>query len=306
MSSPHISVLRDEVVGLFAPCRLKSFVDGTVGAGGHAEAILSKHPEIERFIAIDQDSDALAIAKERLSPWREKLLFIQDNFSSAIPKLEREVDGILLDLGVSSMQLDRAERGFSFSKEGPLDMRMDRSGSLTAAEVVNTFPFGELCRIIRQYGEEKQWRRAAKAIVEARERGPIETTKELSDILRGVLISKRGRSIDPSTLVFQALRIFVNGELEVIHRVLPRSIEKLRPKGRLAVITFHSLEDRIVKRAFRFAASDKAETSGLGAVFLDKEPEVADITRRPITAGEEELSLNPRSRSAKLRAVEKL
>lgn len=305
MSEYHYSVLKNEVLDLFRDKPLTIYVDGTLGAGGHAEAVLSLHPEIEKFIGIDQDRDALAIAKNRLLPWKEKVVFQQGNFSSVIPELENGIDAILLDLGVSSMQFDRAERGFSFSKPGPLDMRMDQKAPLSAKEVVNTWSEQELGRIIRDYGEEKQWRTAARAIVEARKEAPLQTTEDLVAVLRPLIRRKKGKEINPLTQIFQAIRICVNSELEVIRKVLPKCLEKLKPGGVLAIITFHSLEDRIVKKFFRYAASDKVDTSGLGGVFLDKEPEVFDLTRKPIIPSLEELEENPRSRSAKLRAVRK-
>lgn len=305
MTTHHESVLQQEILELFRERPIRSFIDGTLGAGGHAQALLESHPEIEQFIAIDQDTQALEIAKARLAPWKALLSFHHGNFAEVIPSLEGPIDGILLDLGVSSMQLDRPDRGFSFSKEGPLDMRMNRDSPLTAEEVVNEWDASELGRIFRVYGEEKQWRQAARTIVEAREKAPIKTTTQLSDILHQTIRKKKGKSIHPHTLIFQALRICVNSELEVLHKVLPSCLEKLRPGGCLAIITFHSLEDRIVKQFFRHQASDKHDTSGIGGVFLDKEPLVKDLTRRPIVPSSIEMEKNPRSRSAKLRAVEK-
>ncbi len=306
MTSYHYPVLRSEVLSLLEDRQIKIFVDGTLGAGGHAEAILSAHPVVEQYIGIDQDTQALEIAGDRLKSWGEKVSYHHGNFVEVIPTLKGSIDGILLDLGVSSMQLDRAERGFSFAKEGPLDMRMNRDKPLTAEEIVNTWSVSDLGRIFRDYGEEKQWRAAAHAIVEARKEERITTTTQLSEVLRGVVRKKKGKSIHPHTLIFQGLRICVNSELEVVQDVLPICVEKLKVGGCLAVITFHSLEDRIVKKMFRQMASDKHDTSGFGGVFLDKEPLVTDLTRRPIISSEGEMEENPRSRSAKLRAVEKL
>ncbi|MEC7838478.1 MAG: 16S rRNA (cytosine(1402)-N(4))-methyltransferase RsmH [Chlamydiota bacterium] len=310
MKEEHISVLRDEVLSIFQDIKLKTYIDGTLGAGGHASAILEQHPEIESLIGVDQDDDAIALAQEKLKNWGSQVVIHRGNFAEVIPNLFEQgirVDGILLDLGVSSMQLDRAERGFSFMREGPLDMRMDTTASLTAAEVVNTWSQRDLERVFRDYGEEKRWRAAARAVIEARKEKSINTTKELGDVLFPVLrVRKKGKEINPLTLVFQGLRICVNRELEVIEKTLPLCIDMLRPGGRLAVITFHSLEDRIVKKIFRYSASDKAETSGFGGVFIDKEPLVVDITRKPIIATDEEIALNPRSRSAKLRGVERV
>lgn len=309
MSIPHSSVLQCEVLRAFAETSIRVFVDMTLGAGGHALALLETHPEIDLFIGIDQDPDALEIASQRLSPWKHCTRLMKGNFSSFKTILAdcgiSHADGILMDLGVSSMQLDKAEKGFSFMRNGPLDMRMDPDLDITAADIVNTWSEYELGRIFREYGEEKRWRAAARAIVEARSKQSIKTTIDLADILRPVIWSKK-KSINPLTLIFQALRICVNRELEVLEDTLPQAIDALSTGGRLAVISFHSLEDRIVKNTFRFAASDKHNTSGLGGVFLDKTPTVLDITRKPLTPSQEEVDRNPRSRSAKLRVVEKV
>ncbi len=309
MKKEHISVLPKEVLDLFADRQLDTFVDGTLGAAGHAEILLEAHPEINSFIGIDQDPDALQMARERLSGYGDKVLYLRNNFDKAIPELIAKgvkVDGILLDLGVSSMQLDRPERGFSFMRDGPLDMRMDRHSRPSASEIVNTWDEHDLGRIFRDYGEEKQWRAAARVIVQAREEKEIKTTRDLSAILEQVLKRKPGKKINPLTLVFQALRIAVNRELEVIEKTIPLCIQLLNTGGRLAVITFHSLEDRIVKQLFKYNASDKESTSGYCGVFLDKDPVVVEITRKPIQATEQEINENPRSSSAKLRCIEKL
>lgn len=310
MSNPHYSVLLSEVVHCFASSEIKTFLDGTVGAGGHAQAILESHPEIERYIGIDQDPQALMIAAERLQPWRHKICLRQSNFSEFDLILKElginQVNGILVDLGVSSMQLDQAERGFSFSREGPLDMRMDPTNSLTAAEIVNTWPEKELGRIFREYGEEKQWRTAAQAIEIARKKQPIMTTAQLSAVLQPVLHRNFKKGINPLTLIFQALRICTNQELDRLERFMSKAFDFLAPKGRLAVISFHSLEDRIVKTRMRFEASDKWDTSGIGGVFRDKKRSVIDITKKPIVPQEAEIAENPRSRSGKLRVAEKI
>jgi len=304
----HESVLLNELLHNFENCHLGCFVDATLGAGGHSEAFLKSHPEITRLIGIDQDPVAREIAQERLAPWKDRVEIIAGNFSDLeihLKKLNiKSIDGIIFDLGVSSMQLDRAEKGFSFMREGPLDMRMDPTAPLTAAEIVNTWSEGDLGRIFRDYGEEKHWRRAAWAIIRARQQKPIMTTLELADILKQSLpFSKKG--FNPATLVFQALRICVNQELQVIEHVLPIAINYLAPHGRIGVISFHSLEDRIVKDIMRFAADDKESTSGLSGLFIDKEPQVKLISRKPIEASEEEVKRNSRSRSAKLRVAEK-
>lgn len=310
VSYPHLSVLLEEVVGLFHNRHLTYFMDGTLGAGGHAEALFKAHPEIERYIGIDQDPQALKIAMERLSPWKEKLVLKHGNFADFGLLLKEQnfsqLDGIFVDLGVSSMQLDQAQRGFSFSKDGPLDMRMDTTKSMTAADIVNTYSEGELGRIFRDYGEERRWRIAAKAIVEARLHKNIRTTTDLIGILKPVLPWNPKKGINPLTLIFQGLRIHVNQELDLLEKFIPHAIEALAVGARLAVISFHSLEDRIVKQKMRFAASDKWDTVGIGGMFIDKKPIISLVTRKPIIPTEEEIVQNPRSRSAKLRCVEKL
>jgi 16S rRNA (cytosine1402-N4)-methyltransferase len=308
VSYPHISVLRQEVLDAFASCHLACFVDGTLGAGGHAEAILQAHPEIQTYIGIDQDAQALALAAERLQPWKDKLVFKQGNFAE-FDHLIKEfplVNGFLLDLGVSSMQLDQAARGFSFSKEGPLDMRMNPDSGATAADVVNDASEQELGRIFREYGEEKRWRIAARSIVAARQQKKIVTTNDLVEVLRPSLPWNPKKGINPLTLIFQALRIYVNRELEVLQTFLSKAVQALAPQGRLAIISFHSLEDRIVKNHTRFEASDKWETTGIGGIFRDKKPSIALVTKKPICPTAEEIEINARSRSAKLRVIEKL
>lgn len=305
---PHTSVLLQEVLEIFQGKHLSVFVDGTLGLGGHSEALLQAHPEIQSFIGIDQDESALKYAKERLSPWKDKITFAKGNFKD-IEKIAAihagEMDGILLDIGVSSIQLDQAERGFSFLREGPLDMRMDTSSVLTAGQIVNEWSEADLSFLFKRYGEEPQAKRAARIIVDVRKKTPFKTTLELAQALEP-LVPKYKQRIHPATLVFQALRIAVNDELGVLEQLLPAALKLLRPKGILAVISFHSLEDRLVKEFFRNEASDKLSTSGIGGMFLDKEPAVKLLTRKPVTASENEIAANPRSRSAKLRAAEKL
>lgn len=309
---PHIPVLLNEILDAFSGTNLARYIDGTLGAGGHAEAVLNTHPELKTFIGIDQDKEALEIAKERLnlSFSGRSLLFVSGNFSELQNHLKQlksnqGFDGILVDLGVSSMQLDRQERGFSFMRDGPLDMRMNQQGGITAADIVNTWDERALNDLFFQYGEEKQSRKAARAICLEREIQPFETTLQLSSCIEKNI--KRVKfDIHPATKIFQALRIAVNGELDRLEAFLPQAIEALNPGGRLAVITFHSLEDRIVKHRFAYYASDKESTSGIGGMFLEKKPVVKILTRKPIEAAEEEVKRNPRSRSAKLRVIEKL
>lgn len=301
----HTSVLLEEVLAAFEGHPIKHFVDGTLGAGGHSEAILLNHPEIERLTGIDQDPSALEIAKNRLLPFAPKVQFIHGNFSEISTYGLPPIDGFLADLGVSSMQLDRPERGFSFLRDGPLDMRMNTTGLLTAADIVNTWSEQELARIFRVYGEEKQWRRAARLIVEARETAPFTTTLQLANLFSEKLYKGAKKGIHPATLIFQALRIAVNGELEVIEKVLPAVLKLMNPGGRIAIISFQSLEDRLVKNTFRHWAEDKESSSGIGGIFIDKTPEGRLMTRKPVEATEEEVTANPRSRSAKLRVFEK-
>lgn len=308
-TSPHISVLLRECIDLFAPKKLKVFVDGTLGAGGHAAAILAEHPEIVRFIGIDQDPGALAIAREKLKPWADKCTLVHGNFSQIEKHLSElgvdSIDGFLIDLGVSSMQFDIPERGFSFRYDAPLDMRMNPASELDASVIVNTWDERQIARILRDYGEIKPWRKAARTIVDARQRAPIKTTAQLVAVLESTMAPYSKPSLHPMTLVFQALRIAVNRELEVLEEVLPLVVNKLSKGGRMGVITFHSLEDRIVKNYFRYEASDKQSTSGLGGLFLDKEPRVDILTNKPTIPDDEEIRSNPRSRSAKLRGIEK-
>jgi 16S rRNA (cytosine1402-N4)-methyltransferase len=291
----HIPVLLKEVLEAFAPCKLDYFADGTLGAGGHAGALLKSHAEIKGYLGIDRDASALQLAGEQLSPYREKLHLRHGNFFEIEAHLDaigwKTVDGILLDVGTSSMQMDRAERGFSIMREGPLDMRMDLRQQLTAAEIVNHFDEAEIRRILWEYGEEKEGRRIAGQLVE---------------LLEPLFPRKKRGEIHPLTLTFQALRIAVNGELEALEKVLPAALKRLSKGGRLAVISFHRLEDRIVKQFFQHEASDKVDTAGVGGIFLDKDPTVRLITHKPKMATDEEKQENPRSRSARLRVVEKL
>lgn len=282
----HVPVLLREVLEVFAGKVCRVFFDGTLGAGGHARALLEAHPEIERYIGCDRDPRAHELAKANLAQWGEKVELIRGSYATEIAEVKGCVDGFLIDIGVSSMQLDERERGFSFMGDAPLDMRMDPEAELTAETIVNRYSEAELARIIFEYGEERRSRQVAKAIVEARRKKRIRTTGQLVDIIKPV--ATRGR-LHPATLVFQALRIAVNDELGQLERGLKAAIDKLCPGGRIAVISFHSLEDRIVKNVFR-DAKDKLKI----------------ITKKPIGPSAEEMRANPRSRSSKLRAGEAL
>jgi len=285
----HEPALLRESVELLAVRPGGFWVDGTVGAGGHAAEILRRSAPDGRLLATDRDADALAAAAETLAPYGARARLRQADFRELPELLEEAPDGILLDLGVSSMQLDRAERGFSLRSDGPLDMRMDPRYGPTAADVVNRLPEAELADIIHRYGEERAARRIARRIVEGRRRSPFRTTFELAEAVRSAARRPRGRGIDPATLTFQALRIHVNRELEGLGEALARLARRLAPRGRLAVIAFHSLEDREVKQAFR-----SLSTAGFRL-----------LTRKPVRPGEDETRRNPRSRSARLRAIER-
>lgn len=302
----HLPVLLHELLTALEGRSIARFIDATVGAGGHSEEILKAHPEVFTAYLNDRDLEALALAKEVLAPWQEKLVWIHGNFSDLF---EREIPPcqlLLADLGVSSMQLDRSERGFSFSRSGPLDMRMDTSKNLTAADVVNGYTESALTEVMWR-GEVPAARSIARRIVENRERKPFQTTQELVDLLYGLCKNANRRSpIHPLTLVFQALRMEVNGELSSLEAFLKRALDSLEPGGLLAVISFHSLEDRLVKQFMRYESDDKESTEGRGGVFLDKQPTLKVLTRKPITATEEEMIGNPRARSAKMRIAEKL
>ncbi len=274
------------------------YLDGTLGGGGHTEAILQATEPDGKVIGLDQDDEALAAASQRLKPFGERFCPIRANFAEMEQVLAAEgiagLDGVLLDIGVSSHQLDEPDRGFSYMQDGPLDMRMDRRGGQTAADLVAELSESELANLIYRYGEEKFSRRIARRIVEQRAQTPIESTKQLAE-----LISAAKRT-------FQALRIAVNDELGVLERGLVAAFASLKSGGRLSVITFHSLEDRIVKNYFAGLAKGCECPPDFPVCVCGKQPQALLITRRPQTATEDELQSNPRARSAKLRTVEKL
>jgi len=297
MDAKHIPVLFEETVGALAVKPGGRYVDGTFGRGGHAREIVRRGGEL---LGIDRDDEAVAAAGElKVVKGRHG-----DLKELAYANGWKEVDGILLDLGVSSPQLDEAGRGFSFLREGPLDMRMDRSGGLSAADLVNGEGAERLEEIFRTLGEEPQARRIAKAIVRARGEGArFGTTKELADFIER-LIGRRGGH-HPATRVFQALRMEVNDELGELNRALAGGLELLKPGGRFAIITFESLSDRIVKRFFAAHVGKMRSLQQGGEEWVGELPRVRAVTRKGVTAGERELELNPRSRSAKLRVIEK-
>jgi 16S rRNA (cytosine1402-N4)-methyltransferase len=295
----HEPVLLAEVLAGLAPRPGGRYIDGTVGGGGHAAAILAASAPDGRLLGIDADPASLAAAGARLAPFGARATLVHGN-ARDLASLARAadfapVDGIVLDLGVSSHQLDTPERGFSFLADAPLDMRMDPTTGEAAADLVDALPESVLADIIYRYGEERGSRRIARFIVEARRKRPIATTSELAAIVERALGGRRGK-LHPATRTFQALRIAVNRELESLEAALPQAVELLGPAGRLAVIAFHSLEDRIVKQFFR------AE-SGYGGAETPARLRI--ITKKPIEAGEEETQANPRARSAKLRIAER-
>lgn len=289
----HVPVMTAEVLTLLRPERGGVFVDCTAGLGGHMRALLQAGAD--RLLGIDRDEEALAIARRELAPWVDRVELVHADYREIATVLEgrgiREIDGALADLGVSSLQL-ASGRGFSFQHDEPLDMRMSRSAGTTAAEAVNRLSERELADVIYQYGEERHSRRVARRIVEARARKPLTTTFELAELVRRAVPRGRER-IDPATRTFQALRIWVNRELDHLDRFLREVAERLKAGGRLVVISFHSLEDRIVKQTFR--ALERGEPVVLRV-----------LTRKPLRPREAEVAANPRARSAKLRAAERV
>ncbi|HIT33825.1 MAG TPA: 16S rRNA (cytosine(1402)-N(4))-methyltransferase RsmH [Candidatus Faecousia intestinigallinarum] len=306
----HVSVLLKESVDALNIRPDGIYVDGTLGGGGHSEEI-AKRLTTGLLIGIDRDKTALRAAGERLRPYGERVKLVHSNFSQiawVLQTLEIEkVDGILLDLGVSSPQLDDGSRGFSYMADAPLDMRMDAGDALTAAAVVNTWPQEELRRILYAYGEERYAPQIAAAICRRREQAPIETTLELVDVIRSAMPPAALREKQhPAKRSFQAIRIAVNDELGAVERVMADAVPLLRKDGRLAVITFHSLEDRIVKTAMAAAARGCTCPPEFPVCVCGKKPQVKLLGRKPVTSTQEELEENPRARSAKLRVCQKL
>ena len=304
----HIPVLLKETVELLQCKKGGIYIDCTVGAGGHAERILELTSPDGVVIGIDQDEDILKIAEERLKRFGERIRLMHGNFSDikGIMKDER-ADGILFDLGVSSYQLEDKDRGFSFMSDAPLDMRMDKKAGITAADIINRSSERELSDIIFKYGEERFAKRIASFIVMERERKPIATTLQLSDIvIKAIPARFRPRDIHPATRTFQALRIAVNRELEILEKSLLNAVDILKPKGRICVISFHSLEDRIAKRTFQRLEKGCICPPKIPICQCGIKPSIKIITKRPVTPSEMEIKANPRSRSAKLRTAEKL
>lgn len=310
-SSYHKPIMLGEVLELLAPERCTATVDGTLGGGGHSEGILERLPSSSWHFGIDRDPEALEAAGKRLAGYAN-FKEIHGNFFNMrelIPLSEYKlpgVDGILLDLGVSSHQLDDAKRGFSYGAEAPLDMRMDGTAALSAYDVVNGYTSKRLYEIIRDYGEERFASRIANAIVREREEAPISTTTRLAEIVKAAIPAPARREAQhPARRTFQAIRIEVNGELEGLAEAIRNAVSLLNPEGVLCVITFHSLEDRIVKNVFKELKDPCTCPPSAPICVCGKKPAVEILTGKPVTAGEAELAINPRARSAKLRAVKR-
>lgn len=307
----HIPVLPAEVVHYLSPVAGGVYVDGTLGGGGHAALILNLIGTAGKLYGFDRDMSAIRAASRALELFGERFQAINCNFSEIESSLAdlgvTGIDGFLLDLGVSSHQLDTGERGFSFQQDAPLDMRMDKSGGVTAAELIAGASHGELARIIREYGEDRWAGRIASFICTARETTPIETTLQLAELIKGAVPKGAWEDrIHPATRTFQGLRIAVNEELQSLEKGLASAIRLLKSGGRGVVISFHSLEDRIVKQMFRSMATGCICPKEFPVCICSHKPQVRIITGKPVIAGKDELELNPRSRSAKLRTVEKL
>ena len=311
MEFSHLSVMLPEVIAALEPERGGVYADCTAGGGGHSLEIAKRLPAGSRLICLDQDDDALDACRVRLAGFSDRVTLVKSNFRDLDAALDlcgaEKLDGALWDLGVSSHQLDDGDRGFSYSKDAPLDMRMDRSASLTARDVVNTYSEAELARILRDWGEERFAFRIARKICEIRENAPIETTTELAAAVSEAIPAgaRQREAQNPARRTFQAVRIEVNGELSAIEPSLRAAAERMNPGGRLAVITFHSLEDRIVKDVFRSLSTGCTCPPEFPVCVCGKKPVLKLLSKKPQTPGEEELKINPRSRSAKLRTAEK-
>ncbi|HBJ72672.1 MAG TPA: 16S rRNA (cytosine(1402)-N(4))-methyltransferase [Actinobacteria bacterium] len=310
--SVHVPVMRERVLALLAPAILEPgaiLVDATLGLGGHAESALTQFPDLQ-VIGLDRDLDALDASRARLSPFGDRVRFVHAVYDQLPTVLQHaglsKIQGVLFDLGVSSMQLDQRERGFSYSQDAPLDMRMDQSSGLTAADVVNTYSGKELARIISQYGEERFAKRIADRIVAARATQPFDNSARLVDLVREAIpAATRRTGGNPAKRTFQALRIEVNGELDALHAAIPAAIDALAVGGRIVVMSYQSLEDRFVKRTL----ADQTELKvphGLPVVPKEHQPKLRLITRGAQTASIEELESNPRSASARVRAAERV
>ncbi len=310
MAFEHKSVLLYETVDSLNIKPDSIYVDGTLGGGGHAYEVCSRLGKHGRLIGIDQDADAIAAATKRLEPFADKVTVVRSNYENIASVLHdlgiEKVDGIYLDLGVSSYQLDTASRGFTYREDAPLDMRMDQRNTQTAADIVNTYSETELYHIIRDYGEDRFAKNIAKHIVQRRQEKPYETTGELIETIKAAIPAKiRATGGHPAKRTFQAIRIELNHELDVLNRSIDTMIDLLNPGGRLSIITFHSLEDRIVKKRFRDNENPCICPPEFPVCMCGRKSKGTVITRKPIVPGEEELEYNKRSKSSKLRVFER-
>ena len=304
--SSHIPVLFESCMRLMDPQPCGFYADGTLGAGGHSEGILKASAPDGKLIAFDLDPVAIEIAQERLKPYGSRVRIIQDSYVNlGLYAEDNSLDGFIVDLGVSSMQLDREDRGFSFLQDGPLDMRFSPAQTVSAADIVNDWPEEELSRILWEYGEERKSRRIAAMICAERNAARIETTGQLRDIIQSAVGYGREK-IHPATRSFQAIRIAVNEELKSVESVLPAAVNALKPGGRLLVISFHSLEDRIVKNFIRTESRDCLCPPEQLVCTCGHKAILRELTRHPVIADEDEIRINPRARSARLRAAVKL
>lgn len=311
MEFSHISVMAKEVIEALEVERGGVFVDCTSGGGGHSLEIAKRLPKGSRLICLDRDDEAIEACTKRLSDYSDRFTIVKSNFMNIASALDSvgvdKIDGVMWDLGVSSHQLDEGERGFSYSKEAPLDMRMDREQAKTAYDVVNLYSAEELTRILRDYGEERFASKIAQNIVATREIKPIETTTELADIVTNSIPAavRKKENQNPARRTFQAIRIEVNGELDNIEPSIRAAVERLNPGGRLAVITFHSLEDRVTKEVFKKLSEGCTCPPEFPICVCGNKPQIKLLTRKPLLPTKEEEEENPRARSAKLRTAEK-
>lgn len=311
MEFAHIPIMPTQVLELLAPERGGIFVDGTLGGGGHGELVLKALPEGSKLIGIDRDDDALAAATKRLAPYGEKFMAVKGNFFD-IKQILAElgipgIDGMLVDLGVSSYQLDNPERGFSYHNDAPLDMRMDQNAPLSAWTVVNEYDERRITQILRDYGEEKWASRIASFIVRERQKKPLESTFELVELIKAAIpASARRDGGHPAKRTFQAIRVEVNGELDGLEQAIEDIVSCLNPGGRAVALTFQSLEDRIVKKTFQRLQNPCTCPPSAPICICGKKPSVKILTRKPLIADDEELEYNSRAKSAKLRGAEKL
>jgi 16S rRNA (cytosine1402-N4)-methyltransferase len=303
---PHRSVLYQEIIHALRPTSPGRYVDSTVGAGGHAWGILNASAPEGQLLGMDLDPQALDLARQRLSAFADRAVLVQASYTSLLEQLQllkwKTVDGVVIDLGVSSMQLDTPERGFSFQTDGPLDMRFDPAQPLSAEDIINSWSERDLADLIWRFGDEQQSRRIARAIVRER---PLHTTRELAELIMRAFGGRKGH-IHPATRTFQALRIAVNQELQALETFLPQAVQALAPGGRLAVISFHSLEDRIVKQYFRRESRDCICPPEIPVCVCGHKASVVEVNRKPIEPEEKETESNPRARSARLRVAEKV